>query len=147
MPPTSTAFTACDAVIELGDASNVLQDISGSTNNLDANFENQIGEFRVFGTQWKMRIQCGKDATFSIKGVATTGVNEIRELIDEWYFSGSGPRDFQFSVEGDSAGDIRYSASVVLKTYKFSADASSADPVMYNIELAPNGEVTREIIA
>lgn len=146
MPPTSSAFTACDAVIELSDGT-VLQDISGSTNTVDANFENQIGEFRVFGTQWKQRIQCGKDASFSIKGVATTGVAEIREIIDEWFFQGSGPRDFQFSAEGDSAGDVRYSASVVLKSYKFGLDSGSADPVMYSIELAPNGEVTREIIA
>lgn len=146
MPVTSTAFTACDAVIELSDGV-ALRDISGSMNTVDANFENQIGEFRVFGSQWKQRIQCGKDASFTIKGVATTGANEIREIIEEWFFSGSGPRAFQFSAEGTSVGDVRYSAQVVLKNFKFNLDAGSSDPVMFDIELSPNGEVIREIIA
>lgn len=146
MPATTTAFTACDWKIEIDDSGGTLQDVSGSSSTLDANFDNDIGEFRVFGSEWKNRIQCGKDASFKLKGIATSGANEIRDLIENWFFSGSGLRSFQFSSPGGNSGDIVYAAEVVLKTFKFSGDASSADPVMYDIELAPSGPVTRTVI-
>ena len=66
MADTTTAFTACDVVVELDDASGTLRDISGSTSKVEANFDNNIGEFRTLGgSQWKNRIQCGKDVSLS----------------------------------------------------------------------------------
>ncbi len=146
MAATTTAFTACDWKVELDDDGGSLQDISGSTNTLDANFDNDVGEFRVFGTEWKARIVCGKDASFKIKGIATTATNEIKDLIETWFFAGREARSFQFSSPGADSGDYVYAAEVVLKTFKFSGDAASADPVMYDIELVPTGAVTRTII-
>jgi hypothetical protein len=146
MAATTTAFTACDWVLELADETDTLQDVSGSSTTCDVNLDNQIGEFRPFGTQWKTRTQCGKDASFKIKGIATTAANEIRDLIKNWYFNGSGPRRFRLSEPGGNPGDERYLATCFLKSYKFSGDANSADPVMYDIELVPTGEVELEVI-
>ncbi len=146
MAATTTAFTACDWVLELDDDANALQDISGSSTTVDVNFDNQIGEFRPFGTQWKTRTQCGKDASFKVKGIATTAANEIRDLVEDWYFNGSGPRTFRLSSPAGDPTNVRYFAECFLKSFKFSGDAGSADPVMYDIELVPTGEVFREII-
>jgi hypothetical protein len=147
MVTTTTAFTACDAVIELDNGAGTLTDISGSSNSVDVNFDNQIGEFRVFGTQWMSRVQCGKDATISIKGIATTATDEIRDIIENWFFTDSNTsRTFNLSMPGNSVGDILYACEVVLSSWKFSGDSSSADPVMYDIELLPNGAVTRSVI-
>lgn len=146
MPETTTAFTACDWTLELDDDTNTLRDISGSSSNCDVNFDHKTGEFRVFGSEWMKRIQCGKDASFKIKGVATTAANEIRDLVEDWFFSGSGLRTFRLSSPGNTVGNKRYVAEVFLKSFKFSGDPSSADPVIYEIELAPDGQVTLEVI-
>lgn len=146
MTTTSSAFTACDAVLRLDNASNVLQDISGSSSSVDVNFDNKIGEFRVFGDEYVQRMQCGKDSSITIKGIATTAANEIRDLIEDWYFNGSGARTFQLNMPGESVGDHRYQVECLLKTFSFSADSSAAEPVMYSIELAPVGQVARTIL-
>lgn len=146
MPATTTAFTACDAVLRLDDATNSLRDISGSSSTTEVNFDNKIGEFRVFGTEWTTRVQCGKDASFKIKGVATTGANEIREIIEAWFFDGSGARTFQLNSPDENAGSYRYTAEVFLKSFKFSADPKSADPLMYDIELVPTNDVIRTVL-
>lgn len=143
MTATTTAFTACDWVLELDDETGTLLDISGSSSNVDVNFDNKIGEFRVFGTEWMTRIQCGKDAGFKIKGIGSTGPDEIRDLIEAWFFNGpSGPRTFRLSSPSDASQQKQYTAECFLKTFKFSGDAASADPVMYDIELVPTGVVT-----
>ncbi len=146
MTATTTAFTACDGVLRLDDNTNTLQDISGSSSNVDMNFENKIGEFKPFGTQWFTRVQCGKDASFSLKGIATIAANEIRDLIEAWYFTGSGARTFQVNFPDENPGSYRYTAEVFLKSFKFSGDPGSADPIMYDIEFTPTGAVTRAII-
>lgn len=143
MADTTTAFTACDVVVELDDASGTLRDISGSTSKVEANFDNNIGEFRTLGgSQWKNRIQCGKDASFKLTGIASTTANEIRDIIETWFISGSGLRTFRFAQPAGTAGSKRYAAECVLKSYKFSDDAADANPVMYEVELLPSGSVT-----
>lgn len=146
MTTTSTAFTACDSVIKLDNEVNTLVDISGSSSNVDINFDNKIGEFRVFGDEYIQRMQCGKDSSVTIKGIATTAASEIRDLIEDWYFSGNGKRTFQLNMPSEAVGSTRYQVETLLKSFSFSADSSAAEPVMYSIELAPVGQVTRTIL-
>jgi hypothetical protein len=143
MADTTTAFTACDVVAELDDASGVLRDISGSTNKLEADFKNNIGEFRTLGgSQWKNRIQCGKDASVKLIGIASTAVNEIRDIILNWFFNGSGLRTFRWSEPAATSGAKRFSGEFVLDSYKFSHDSADANPVMYEISLLPSGAIS-----
>jgi len=143
MADTTTAFTACDVVAELDDASGVLRDISGSTNKIEADFKNNIGEFRTRGgSQWKNRIQCGKDASVKLTGIASTAVNEIRDIILNWFFNGSGLRTFRWAEPAGTAGSKRFSGEFVLDSFKFSDDASEANPVLYEVSLLPSGAIT-----
>lgn len=146
MTTTSTAFTACDSVLKLDNDVGTLTDISGSSSNVDVNFDNKIGEFRVFGDEYVQRMQCGKDSSITIKGIATTAANEIRDLIEDWYFSGTGKRTFQLNMPSEAVGSTRYQVECLLKSFSFSADSSAAEPIMYSIELAPVGQVTRTIL-
>jgi len=51
MALTTTAINACDVAIWLDDDSAAPQDISGSSNEIDLNFDNKIGEVFAFGSQ------------------------------------------------------------------------------------------------
>jgi len=144
---TTTAFTACGAVVKLEDGATTLRDVSGSSNSVEFNFDNKIGEFRTFDTQWFTRVQCGKDAGITLKGVATTAANEIKEIVESWFFSGSGDREFTFAYPSEATGSKRITANVFLKNFSFSADPSDANPMMYSIELTPTGEVTQATIS
>ena len=147
MADTTTAFTACDAVIELRDIGGVLRDISGSTNKIETTFENKIGEFRTLGgSQWPNRLQCGKDATFKVTGIASTAVNEIKDIIEDWFFNGSGLRTLRFAQPAGTSGSKRYSGEVVLVDFKFSDDAADPNPVMFEINFKPSGAFVRNTI-
>lgn len=141
MAATTTSFTACNAVMRLDNNAGTLQDISGNSSSVSMSFDNKIGEYRVFGNQYVQRIQCGKDASVTINGVATTTANEIRDVVESWYFSGSGLRTFQLNMPDESTGSKRYQVETVLKNFQFDGDASAAEPVMYKIELAIAGAV------
>ena len=142
MAATTTAFTACDALVEIDNSGGTLTDISGSSNALSVNFDRPIGEFKVFGTDWKSRVQCGKDASYTLKGIATTTATEISDLINDWFFNGSGPRSFRFSLPDGTVGNDQYDCEVLLVSYSFDLDGGSADPIIYSIELVPTGAVT-----
>lgn len=62
MPATGTAINGCDAVIRMRDSAGAYRNVSGSSNNFTLDLQNEIGEFKPFGTDWKVRLTCGKDA-------------------------------------------------------------------------------------
>lgn len=147
MAQTTTAFGSGSIAMRLADDAGVLQDITGSTGKLSSNFSRKIGEFFVFGGAYPIRTPGKKDATFTITGVASTGADEIRDLIETWYYGNDdAPRDFEIDMPDSSPGSHTYAGQVLLRSFKFEADAESEDPIMYEIELLPSGAITRTAI-
>jgi len=148
MADTTTAFGSSDVELRLADDAGVLVDITGSTGKLSTNFSRKIGEFNVFGGDYPIRTAGKKDATFNVTGVASTGVDEFRDLIESWHFSDDNePRAFEFDMPNSSPGSYTYSGMVFLKSFKFEPDAESEDPIMYEVEFIPSGAITRTVIA
>lgn len=149
MASTTTAFVANDIVVKLANAAGTLKDISGSSNKFSPNFDNVHGEFKPFGTEWYEYLQSGKKASISIRAIASETADEVRDLIEAWYFDESDlePRAIEWYVPDDGAGSYKYSCNVLLKNFKFDGDSQTADPVMYEIELQPTGTITRALIS
>ena len=144
MADTTTAFSADGVRMRLADDTGTLQDISGSTGKLASNFSRKIGEFNVFGGDYPIRTAGKKDASFTVTGVASTTVDEIRDLVETWHFmDDDAPRDFEVDMPDSSPGSHTLAGKVFLKSFKFEADAESEDPIMYEIEFLPSGAITR----
>lgn len=142
MPLTTTAFTACDSVVRLDNSSNSLIDISGSSNSVEFDFSNDIGEFKTFGSKWKGRLQCGKDAKIKVKIVMTKDIAEAARNVLDWFFTTGGLKTFQVDCPDSSAGSDRYQCETVLDSFNIPMPADDAKPVMAEINLLPSGAVT-----
>jgi len=144
MPLTSTAINACDASLWLENSSGTQGNISGSSNSADLNFDNEIGEYLVFGQQWPGRLECGKDASFTLNILFTTAADEGFDVIKTWYHVAGKPglRTFQIFVPDKEVGSDYWLAEVLIANYSFTADRGEAGPIMVSVELLPSGAVT-----
>jgi len=71
MVATSTAINGCDAQILMAGPDGTMYDISGSSNEFTLDFNNVIGDYKVYGSKWPLRLQCGKDASLTLNVVYT----------------------------------------------------------------------------
>lgn len=147
MPFTSTAINACDVDLFLENASGTQVSIGGSSNSIDMNFDNELGEFRVFGHQSTKRLECGKDASFTINVVYSTASDEGFDVVKNWYHSSGKPgnRTLQVYVPDKNVGSDYWLSEVKIANYSFTADSGEAGPIMISVELLPDGPVTHSI--
>lgn len=148
MAQTTTAISAIDAVVKIDNAAGTLTDISGSSNKVDINLSNGVGEFRNFTSQWKGRLVVGKDADISLDVVYTTTADEALDLLRDLFFGGTDtPRSIQIDVPDSSNGSDRYTAEVVLEDLSIPLDAGADEVVMCSATLKPNGAVSHATIS
>lgn len=147
MPATSTAINGCDAVILLDDNLGTPQDISGSSNSFELNFEVEIGDFKPFGSDFPIRLGCGRDAALSLEIVYTMAANEARDLFNDWFFNNHAtPRTVTIQLPDATPGGDQYSGEFILESYSFSAEAGEAGPIMASISLLPDDAVAYSVI-
>lgn len=146
MAQTTTARNACDARLYLDNASGVLVDISGSTNNVKIGLTRDIGDFKSFGTQWRGRLTCGRDSKVSLVIIFSTTASEGYQLLKGWWTAG-GDRTFQVDIPEDAIGNDRYSGEFVLASLDLPLASDDAKPIAVTAELLPNGAVDITAIA
>jgi len=83
---TTTAWTGCDVGVWLDNQAGALADIGGSSNSVEIDLKQEIGDYRAFGTPWKGRIQCGRDASIKLKIMATKAQAEAMRIALDWFF-------------------------------------------------------------
>lgn len=142
MTQTTTAVNACDVAIWLDNASGTQKDLSGSTNTASMNFTNQLGAVRNFGTRWQIRLECGKDGTFSIAAVYSTAQDEAIDILKNWYFNTPGDRTLTIYIPDKNVGSDVYECEARLESLDIPVEAGSADPIVVTASLKPNGPVT-----
>lgn len=144
MPATGerSHFSACDIVVKLDDLIGNQIVVSPDSNKIEAEFENAIEKYHVFGGKgWPRTMQCVRDSSFKLTGVASTDPVALARMVREWFQLRGGPRTLQFSVPDDAPGSTRFQAEVRLGKFSFNGDASKSEPVLYEIEFMPHGEV------
>jgi len=140
---TTTAVNACDVDIWLDNAANTLTDIGGGTNKIDLEFDHELGEYRAFGNKWRGRLECGKDAKFTLYVIYSTTATEAMKIIESWFHANvPGARSLKIYVPTKSAGAAVYSCEARIDEYKFTVDVNDPNAVMATVVLLPDGAVT-----
>ena len=140
---TTTAVNACDAGVWLDNAAGTLIDIGGSTNKVDLEFKHELGAHRAFGTKWQKRLECGKDASFTVAAIYSTTATEASSCIETWYHAVSpGARTLKVYIPKKNVGAHVYSMEVRIESYKFTADVNDPAAIMMTSVFLPDGEVT-----
>lgn len=143
MATTTTAVNACDAAIWLDNASATATDISGSTNSVAMNFDHQIGEYRVFQDKWPQRLECGKDASFTLNVVYDSTATTAFGLLRDWFFATTpGLRTLSVYIPDKEAGSDYYYGEMRIANLNWTADPSEPGAIAVTAELLPSGEVT-----
>lgn len=148
MPDTTTAVNACNVSIKLDDHTGVLKDISGSSNKIEPEYTQETGEYRVFQQGWFKRLQCGRDAAFTLSAVYSTLKIEALSILADWFFHYPGThRTMEIYIPDDSIGSDKYSGEVMLASFSTPADTAEPGPIPVEATLLPDGEWTLTSVA
>ena len=140
MAQTTTHIAACNAIVEVDNASGTATDISGSANTASIDFSRDIGEGTTFTGDFKLRTECKRDASLSIAVLWTTAAGEARDLMEEWYDTG-GRRTISIYPNGKVIGSRFYTGEWRLSTASIPIDSSSADVIKMDFEAVADGAV------
>ena len=146
MAATTTAVNACDCVVELENSAPSYIDISGSSNKVDLNFSKPSGEFKPFGSDYPVRLTCGKDMEGTLDFVFSSGAGEAMDIIRQWFFSTNDVRNLRVSVPDASVGSWRWYGPVICESFPMSLESNNANPIMISLPVKAAGEWTAEEI-
>lgn len=138
MPATTTARNACGVKIEMDDDTGVLREISGSANEVNLNFEHQLGEYKVFGDRAMYRLECGVDATLEMTVLYTTGASEGYDIMRRWRELG-GLRTVRLTLP--TSGGETYQGEFLVESIELPMKSDEAKPIMVKASLKPSGIV------
>jgi len=141
MSQSTSVFNACNAVIKLADASSVLQDISGETNEVSIELENQLSEYYTFGGAYPGRLECKRDGSVEFSVYGSTAATEALRLIQGWYHTTRGNRNIQIDPNGSGIGNDRYTGAMKLEKYSVPLKADDGTPVLVKASLKADGGV------
>lgn len=148
MATTSTSFNSCDASVWLDDSGGTPRDISGSSNQLDVNLDHELGDFVVFQDKWPQRLECGKDATFTLRVVTSTTANEAWDVLKDWYFATApGDRTFTFYMPNKNVGSDKFECQARIENLTWTIDRSEPSAILVTATLRPDGAVTHSDVA
>lgn len=140
MAQTTTQIAACNARLEVDNEAGTPTDVSGSTNNASLDMSRDVGEATTFDGDYKLRSECKRDASLSIRALWTTSVSEARELLEAWFDLG-GKRTVTIYPNGTAVGNRYYTGEFRLTGFNIGIDAGSADPIPLEIEAVADGPV------
>ena len=144
MATTTTATNACSAVVSVDSGAGVLTNVSGSSASASMTLNTELGEYKVFGDQWKYRLACAQDSEVSIDVIYTTTADEGFDILRDWWFDATGyatARTVRIDMPDSTAGSDRYTAEMLLESLSWDMPAGEAGPVMVSAALKPNGNM------
>jgi hypothetical protein len=132
------AFThGKDSVFKLDNSSGTLTDISSYVNSVDFPETADVAETTVLGDGNKTYIVGLKDATLSISGLWDSTLDGILGAV----VGQSATLSFEYSPEGTTGGNVKYTGECILTSYAQSSPVG--DVVGYSADFQVTAAVTR----
>jgi predicted secreted protein len=134
------AFThGKDSVFKLDNASGSLTDISSYVNNVDFPESADVSETTTLGSAGNSKTYIAglKDSSISLSGLWDSTADAIFGAV----VGQSATLSFEYSPEGTTGGNIKYTGEAILTSYAISSPVG--DAVGYSADLQVSGAVTR----
>lgn len=126
-----------DSVFKLDNSSGTLTDISTYVNSVDFPETADVAETTTLGDGSKSYIVGLKDATLSISGLWDSTLDGILGAV----VGQSATLSFEYSPEGTTGGNIRYTGECIVTSYSQSSPVG--DVVGFSADMQVSGDVTR----
>ena len=140
MTQTTTAVSACGAVIEVDNTGGTPVNVSGAANKAELSLNRQIGSAFTFEGSSPVRVECKKDGTLKLTILYTTANDEGFDILADWYDSG-GSRTVGIWPSGVNTGHRYFTGEYLVQDMNIPLDVSSPDPVMVTATLLPDGAI------
>lgn len=148
MAQTTTSINACNAKIKVDNASGVLTDISGSSNNASISMAVDTAETSTFDGQWKIKKACKTSASISLTVLYSTTEDEGLDILRDWFFDGpTASRTVTINVPDDSVGSDQYSGEFVLESFDIPLTADDAGVILCSASLSNDGAFSHSVVA
>ena len=132
------AFThGKDSVFKLDNSGGSLTDISTYVNNVDFPETADVSDTTTLGADNKTYIAGLKDATISLSGLWDSTADAIFGAV----VGQSATLSFEYSPEGTTGGNVKYTGEAILTSYAISSPVG--DAVGYSADLQVSGAITR----
>lgn len=126
-----------DSVFKLDDSGGSLTDISTYVNSVDFPETADVAETTTLGDGSKSYIVGLKDATLSISGLWDSTLDGILGAV----VGQSATLSFEYSPEGTTGGNVKYTGECILTSYSQSSPVG--DVVGFSADMQVSGDVTR----
>tara|TARA_R100000773_G_scaffold16961_1_gene15481 strand:- start:131 stop:541 length:411 start_codon:yes stop_codon:yes gene_type:complete len=126
-----------DSVFKLDNAGGALTDISAFVNSVDFPETADVAETTTLGDSSKSYIVGLKDATISLAGLYDSTLDAILGAV----VGQSATLSFEYSPEGTTGGNVKYTGECILTSYSLSSPVG--DVVGFSADLQVSGDVTR----
>jgi hypothetical protein len=148
MAQTTTGENACTVVLKVDNASGVLTDVSGSTNQASLDLAAQSAETFTFEGDYAIKKTCKKSITLALQALYSVTETEALNILMDWYFNSLGTsRTVQIDVPSSAVGGDRYSGEFILESLSLPLTADDAAVILVSAALSNDGEVVRSTIA
>lgn len=126
-----------DSVFKLDNSGGALTDISTYVNSVDFPETADVAETTTLGDGSKSYIVGLKDATLSISGLWDSTLDGILGAV----VGQSATLSFEYSPEGTTGGNVKYTGECILTSYSQSSPVG--DVVGFSADMQVSGDVTR----
>lgn len=126
-----------DSVFKLDNSGGSLTDISSYVNNVDFPETSDVSETTTLGADNKTYIAGLKDSTISLSGLWDSTADAIFGAV----VGQSATLSFEYSPEGTTGGNVRYTGEAILTSYAISSPVG--DVVGYSADMQVSGAITR----
>ncbi len=126
-----------DSVFKLDNSGGSLTDISTYVNSVDFPETADVAETTTLGDGSKSYIVGLKDATLSISGLWDSTLDGILGAV----VGQSATLSFEYSPEGTTGGNVKYTGECILTSYSQSSPVG--DVVGFSADMQVSGDVTR----
>ena len=126
-----------DSVFKLDNSGGSLTDISTYVNSVDFPETADVAETTTLGDGSKSYIVGLKDATLSIRGLWDSTLDGILGAV----VGQSATLSFEYSPEGTTGGNVKYTGECILTSYSQSSPVG--DVVGFSADMQVSGDVTR----
>jgi hypothetical protein len=130
-----------DSYTALDDTAGSLTDVSSYLDSCELSAEIELADVTAFGDEGHKNIAGLENSSFSFSGHWDSAEDDI---VGSTTQRKAGTRTFNFAPQGNSSGNVLYTAEVWINSYSVSGSAS--DKVSFSGTLTVNGEVTRTTV-
>lgn len=142
--PDSNIINMINADVYLDDSDGTQHNISGSSAQIQFQFDHRLGTYQTFADDWDRTLPGPRGGTGTLTLLYTPTANEGFDLVRDWYLESFTERDPR-TLRCDGSTEIGYVqviGEIQLNSFSFTGDANQGQPVQVSVSFTFHGAIS-----